>query len=175
MSSRTGASRIPASTGCGGVLDPAWLTAGNPFHETVLTIQTAVYNFAIHDTHLVTAGYGRNTGTTNDYVSLRFGLASGQRDLTWGGAPNGAVVFDPSGRMLGSNCRNAIALPHGKTLMTGSTGPSNMPSQDAVFAVLDASGALDTRYGDGVGYQGGLATQTDLVNDDAYGVVFEIQ
>jgi len=184
-----------------GVLDPAWLTAGNPFHETVLTIQTEVYNFAIHGTHLVTAGYGRDTGTTNDYVSLRFEVATGVRDLAWGGAANGAVFFDPSGTMLGSNCRNAIALPDGKTLMTGSTGPANLPAQDAVFAVLDASGALDTKYGDGihvyplgangndqfwggavsgnnvtvVGYQGGLATQTDLVNDDAYGVVFEIQ
>lgn len=178
---------------------PVTAFAGGLFHDTILTIQTEVYNFAVHGDKLVTGGYGRSTGTTNDWVSLRFDAVSGARDTSWGGTSNGAVVFDPSGAMLGSNLRNAIALPSGRTLLTGSAGPSNMPTQDAIFAILDASGKLDTRYGTGVvkyqlgangndqfwggavngnhvlivGYKGGLAAlaaQTASQNDDAYGV-----
>jgi uncharacterized delta-60 repeat protein len=180
-----------------GKLDTAF-SQGGVFHDTVLALQTEVYNFAIHGNKLVTAGYGRATGATNDYISLRFDLETGIRDLTWGGAANGAVLFDPSGTMLGSNCRNAIALPGGKTMMIGSTGPGNMPAQDAVFAVLDASGNLDTSYGTGihkfvlgsngndqfwggavsgdqvtvVGYKGGGQAQTETSNDDAFFAVF---
>jgi uncharacterized delta-60 repeat protein len=182
-----------------GALDPTF-AGGGVFHEVVLALQTEVYNFAIHGTKFVTAGYGRNTGATNDYISLRFDLQTGVRDLTWGSV-NGGVLFDPSGAMLGSNCRNAIALPGGKTLMIGSTGPSNVPAQDAVFAVLDATGKLDTTYGSGihkyplgangndqfwggavsgdqvtvVGYHGGGAAPTETNNDDAYGVVFTVR
>lgn len=172
------------------------------FHAVVLTLQTEAYNVAIQGTHVVTGGYGRNTGTTNDWVSLRFAIANGARDTSWGGAPNGAVLFDPGGKALGSNCRNAIALPDGKTLLLGSTGPSNAPTQDAVFAVLGANGVLDTAYGTGinvfalgggeggndsfwggavangrvmiVGYKGAGATQTDQANDDAWGVSFAL-
>lgn len=185
-----------------GELDGTWATNG-VFHTAVLAEQTEVYNFAVHGANLVTAGYGRNTGETNDYVSLRFAVATGVRDLTWGGTANGAVVVDPSGTMLGSNARNAIGLPGGETIIIGSTGPNNAPEQDAVFVVLDANGALDTSYGDGihvlplgangndafwggavsgntvalVGFKGGgpIAGQTATVNDDAWGVVFEIQ
>jgi uncharacterized delta-60 repeat protein len=186
-----------------GALDTTF-AQGGVFHETVLALQTEVYNFAIHGTRFVTAGYGRQTGATNDYVSLRFDLNTGARDLTWGGTANGAVVFDPSGTMLGSNCRNAIALPNGKTVMMGSTGPGNQPAQDAVFAVLDATGKLDTvNYGTGihkyalgsngndqfwggavsgdqvtvVGYKGGgpAASQTDTTNDDSFRVVFTVK
>jgi uncharacterized delta-60 repeat protein len=182
-----------------GALDAAWATGG-VFHEAVLAVQTEVYGFAVHGNQIVTAGYGRNAGTANDYVSLRFNLATGVRDTTWGGAPNGAVVIDPSGTMLGSNCRNAIALPNGKTALIGSTGPANMPAQDAVFAVLDANGRLDTTFGDGihvyplgsngndqlwggtvsgntavfVGYKGGGATQTEQSNDDSFGVILRL-
>lgn len=185
-----------------GALDTAFADNGL-FHSIVLTLQTEAYNVAVHGNSLVTGGYGRNSGTTNDWVSLRFDATSGVRDTTWGGKPNGAVLFDPSGMMLGSNCRNAIALPDGKTLLLGSTGPSNMPSQDAVFAVLDAKGVLDTAYGAGVhvlpfgsgmggndafwggavsgtnvlavGLKGSGATQTDQANDDAYAIVFPLQ
>jgi uncharacterized delta-60 repeat protein len=183
-----------------GALDPSF-AGGGVFHEAVLALQTEVYNFAIHGTRFVTAGYGRATGATNDYVSLRFDLQTGVRDTTWGGGASGAVVFDPSGAMAGSNCRNAIALPNGKTLMIGSTGPGNMPAQDAVFAVLDATGKLDTTYGSGihkyplggngndqfwggavsgdqvtvVGYHGGGAAPTEANNDDAYGAVFTLR
>jgi hypothetical protein len=183
-----------------GDLDVSFATNG-VFHEAVLATQTEVYDFAVHGADFVTAGYGRNTGDSNDYVSLRFDVATGVRDLGWGGEVNGAVVVDPSGAMLGSNARNAIGLPGGETVIIGSTGPSNMPTQDAVFVVLDADGELDTRYGTGihalqlgangndqfwggavsgdyvtlVGYQGGGMMQSDTFNDDAYGVVFAIQ
>jgi uncharacterized delta-60 repeat protein len=183
-----------------GDLDAGFATGGL-FHEPVLTIQTEIYNFALHGTHLVTAGYGRDSGDTNDYVSLKFDVDTGDRDLTWGGAANGAVVVDPSGAMLGSNARNAVALPDGGTIIIGSTGPGNMPEQDAVFVVLDDTGALHAGYGDGihtfqlgangndqfwggvvsgdyvalVGYKGGGTMQTDVMNDDSWGVVFEVQ
>ncbi len=186
-----------------GALDPAFATAGF-FHDSVLATQTETYNGAIHGNKFVTGGYGRESsaaGVTNDYISLRFDLTTGARDLTWGGAPNGAVVFDPSGTMAGNNCRNAVALPGGKTLLIGSAGPSNMAAQDAVFAVLDANGALDRAYGDGihtyalganlndqfwggavsgntaliVGYKGGGATPTDTANDDAWGLLLPLR
>jgi uncharacterized delta-60 repeat protein len=184
----------------GGALDTGFAESGY-FHEPVLAVQTEIYNFAIHGGDLVTAGYGRNSGDTNDYVSLRFDTTTGERDLAWGGTPNGAVVVDPSGTMLGSNARNAVGLPGGETVIVGSTGPNNMPEQDAVFVVLDASGMLDTKYGTGihvlklgndgndqfwggavsgnsvalVGFQGGGSMQNETTNDDAYAAVFEIQ
>jgi uncharacterized delta-60 repeat protein len=186
-----------------GTLDTEWAKAtGGVFHEVVLAIQTEVYNFAIQGEHLVTAGYGRNAGTTNDWVSLRFRLADGVRDLTWGGTTNGASVVDPSGTMLGSNCRNALALPNDRTALIGSTGPANMPTQDAAIVILGPDGRVDTStYGDGihtfplgangndqwwggavsgtaaifVGYKGGGATQSETSNDDAYAVVLPLR
>jgi hypothetical protein len=106
---------------------------------------------------------------------------------------------------VGDNCRNAIPLPDGKTILVGSTGPGNMPAQDAVFAVLDATGKLDLEYGDGVhvypfgegaggndqlwggavsgqnvllvGWKGGglAAAQTATVNDDAWAIVLPLR
>lgn len=183
----------------GGDLDDTFATSGL-FHEPVLTIQTEIYGFALHGTSLVTGGYGRDTGDTNDYVSLRFDVDTGARDTSWGDT-NGAVVVDPSGTMLGSNARNTVGLPDGGTIILGSTGPANTPEQDAVFVVLDDAGALHASYGSGihvmplgddgndqfwggamsgsfvslVGFQGGGQTQTDAMNDDSYLVVFEIQ
>ncbi len=182
-----------------GVPDTAF--AGGFFHSAVLQVQTEIYGVAVHGNQLVTGGYGRDSGasTLNDYVSMRFDATTGARDLTWGGAARGAVLIDASGAMVGDNCRGALALPGGKTLLFGSTGPNDMPVQDAVLAVLDATGRLDTAFGDGlhtfplgangndqfwgaavsgnqallVGYKGGgpAAMQTDTVNDDAYAVI----
>lgn len=178
--------------------------SGGLFHDTVLAVQTEVYNVAIHGDKVVTGGYGRQSGTINDWVSLRFDVNTGARDATWGGATGGAVLFDPSGAMLGSNLRSTVALPDGKTLLVGSTGPANMATQDAVFAVLDNSGKLDTKYGTGivkypfgsngndqlwgvaisgdkvmmVGHKGGLAAlamQTAGQNDDSYLVPLSVQ
>lgn len=181
----------------GAALDTTFATQGL-FHEVVLQIQTEIYGFAVHATHLVTAGYGRNTGDTNDWVSMRFALADGARDTAFGGATNGAVVVDPSGLMLGDNCRNALALPGGRTLLLGSSG-SGVPAQDAAFVVLTATGQLDTGFGDGshvfpfgsnrgdqlwagavngqsallVGWSG-VATQSDTDNDDAFAVILPL-
>ncbi len=130
---------------------------GGIFHETVFGGQTEVYNFALHGDKIVTAGYGRDAATgPNDWVSMRFDINTGARDMTWGGAAGGKNLIDadPSIDNEGSNCRNIIALPNGKSLLIGSTGTAASgqppsPTQDAAFVVLDADGKPDTAYGDG--------------------------
>jgi hypothetical protein len=126
-----------------GVLET--LFAGGFFHGTILTAQTEVYNFAVHGSHLVTAGYGRENANPNInvWVSLRFNTTTGERDLEFGDAPNGAVLVVPS--VLSSNCRFALALPGNKTALVGSTGSG--VAREAAFAVLDADGKLDPLYG----------------------------
>lgn len=179
-----------------GVLDQGFADGGL-FHETVLAVQTEIYNVAVHGSHLITGGYGRASGDKNDWVSMKFDVASGDRDLAWG-TTSGAVVLDPSGIMAGSNCRNAIALPGGSTLLLGSFGAASTTAQDAAFAVLDVAGALDAAFGDGVhgyqlggndqfwggavsgdhalivGWKGGGATPTATSNDDAYAVLLPL-
>jgi uncharacterized delta-60 repeat protein len=183
-----------------GALDTKFGNKG-VFHETVLAVQTEIYGFVVHGENLVTAGYGRASGDTNDWVSMQFDITSGVRNKNWGGAANGALMIDPSGASLGSNCRNAVGLPDSKTVLIGSTGPSNQPAQDAAFAVLDANGNLDPAYGDGVhtfalgsngndafwggavsgdtlllvGFKGGGATQTEAQNDDAFAVAVPVR
>ncbi|MBL9013369.1 MAG: hypothetical protein JNL83_04285 [Myxococcales bacterium] len=180
------------------------------FHDVVLALQTEVYNVAIHGSNVVTGGYGRNTGTNNDFISLRFNLDTGARDTTWG-APaftDGKVFFDPTpaDNLAGSNCHSAVALPGGKTLLIGSSnrtttnGGANPEVRDAVFAVLTATGTLDTTFGTGVntyklgddgadqfwgaavngnkvlivGYRGTKGTASATNNDDAYSVVLPL-
>lgn len=187
-----------------GALMPAFDFDGY-FHDIVLSTQTEIYGFAIHGDQLVTAGYGREAGDQNDWVSLRFDVATGARDTTWGGVDNGAVLIDPTGEMVGDNCRGAVALSGGKTLLYGSSGPSNQAAQDAAIAVLDAEGRLDASYGSGIalwafgggeggndqlwggaagdgiviltGYRGrgAAADQTADNNDDAYMIAIPIQ
>lgn len=137
-------------------------TVPGVLYTQVLTEQAEVYNFARQvdggTTYLVTGGYGRNDSATNinDWVSFRYNAATGARDTTWGAATNGAVTFDPTpaNTAAGSNCRNAIALPGGKTILLGSSNrdvtTGALQNQDAVFAVLGANGALDTSYGNGI-------------------------
>jgi uncharacterized delta-60 repeat protein len=183
-----------------GALDTAFNTTGI-WHEAVLAMQTEIYNVAVHGTHFVTAGYGRASGTQNDWVSLRYNATTGARDTTFGGAPNGAVVIDASGNSMGDNCRNAIALPGGRTLLIGSTG-SGSPARDGVFGVLSATGTLDPVFGGQVhkyqlgtngddqfwggavsgtnailvGYRGSATpmAQTEADNDNAYAVVLPL-
>jgi uncharacterized delta-60 repeat protein len=181
------------------------------FHDVVLALQTEFYNIAIHGNTIVTGGYGRDTGTINDFISLRFDINTGGRDPTWGtpASTGGKVLFDPTpmDKMAGSNCRNAVALLAGKTLLIGSSsrttngGGANPEVQDAVFAVLDAGGVLDTAYGTGVhtyklgddgvdqfwgaalsgnkalivGWRGAKGTASATNNDDAYAVVLPMQ
>ena len=171
----------------------------------MLTAQTEIYNVAVHGSHFVTAGYGRESGDVNDWVSLRMDVNTAALDPAWGGATDGKLQFDVSGTGVADNCRNAVALPGGKTLLVGSTGPGNMPAQDAAFAVLTATGQKDTDYGTGiqvqhfgaentgndqywgaavsgdhillVGFRGGgaAATQTASMNDDAFAAIMPVR
>jgi uncharacterized delta-60 repeat protein len=182
-----------------GALEEAFAEKGL-FHATVLAAQTEIYGFGIHGSQIVTGGYGRESGTANDFVSMRFDVTTGKLDPTW--AKNGAFVFDPSGTSAGSHCRNAIALPGGRTMLIGSTGASNTPQQNAVLGFVSSSGALDTAFGKGVhalafgtgdggsdqlwgaalsantvmavGFRGAGATQTEQSNDDGYVVAFSL-
>ncbi|HVV82197.1 MAG TPA: hypothetical protein VHE35_03930 [Kofleriaceae bacterium] len=175
---------------------------GGVFHDIVLALQTEVYNVVPEGGFGVTCGYGRDTGPAAAWVSLRFDLATGARDLGWGGAAKGAVVIDPTGDQVSDNCRNAVALPRGRTLMLGTVGPFNTPMLDAAWGVLDAGGHLDAAFGPGVfidslggndslwagavsttgdraiavGYEGGGpdAMQTAAMNDDSYAVVIPL-
>jgi len=100
---------------------------------------------ALADGSVIAGGYANSPGVGSVQAVLYKLATDGARDTTgWG--TNGLAFFDPSGAMLGSNCRNAIALPDGKTLLLGSIGPGNMPAQDAAFAVLTADGTLDPSY-----------------------------
>lgn len=178
-----------------GTLDTAFAQNGI-FHDAVLAIQTEIYRIAKHGDALVTGGYGRASGDTNDFVSLRFNATTGARDLAWGQA--GAAVFDPTRMMLADNCRGVVGLADGRTVMYGSAGPANMPTQDAAAVVLNSTGALDATVGallfplgangndqfwggaaNGkrvmlVGYQGGGMAQSDVNNDNAYAVMLTL-
>jgi uncharacterized delta-60 repeat protein len=185
-----------------GALDTTnWSANGGVFYDTVLAKQTEVYNIAIDGDRITTAGYGRaadiSTNCCNEWVSLRFDTSSGERDTTFGGAVNGASLVDPTGTHAGSNCRNAVSLPGGKTAMIGSAGPGG--GRDAALAILTETGTLDTTYGTGVmtfsldgtedqwwggavsggkllvvGWRGVGSTQTDSANDNAYGVLLSL-
>jgi uncharacterized delta-60 repeat protein len=174
-----------------GVLDPSF-ASGGLFHEVVLATQTEVYGIAVQpDGKLVTAGYGRNDpSAANDWISLRL-TAAGALDPTW--ASQGKYLLDPTGMNLADNCRNAIALPGGRTALVGSAGPSNA-SSDAYVVVLDETGAPDPQFGTGimkfelggndaffggavatqgkramfVGFKGGGMTPSATANDDSY-------
>jgi uncharacterized delta-60 repeat protein len=177
-----------------GDLDTSF-ASGGVFHEVVLAIQTEVYGIAVQpDGTIVTAGYGRQSGDTNDWISLRL-TAAGALDTSWGN--QGKVLIDPTGTAIGDNCRNAIALPNGRTALVGSAGPTNMTS-DAYIAILDSTGKLDTSFGTGllrfdlgsndsiwaggvvagravfVGFKGGGATPSATSNDDAHSVSLKL-
>ncbi len=168
------------------------------FHEEVLAAQTEIYGVALHGTTIITGGYGRaNSQATNDYISMKFDATTGVRDLTFGGATLGAVTVDPSGMTLADNCRGALALPSGSTVLFGSVGAAG--ARDAAMAVLTSGGVLDTAFGDGthtfdfatgtedqlwsgavsggkallVGWRGMGTAATATNNDDATVLVFD--
>jgi uncharacterized delta-60 repeat protein len=181
-----------------GALDPDF-ASGGLFHEVVLATQTEVYGIAVQpDGKLVTAGYGRNDpAAANDWISLRL-TSSGALDTSW--ANQGKYLLDPTGMNLADNCRNAIALPGGRTALVGSAGPSNM-SSDAYVVVLDDTGKPDPQFGTGimkfelgsndaffggavstqgmralfVGFKGGGTSPSATANDDAYVVSLSLR
>lgn len=182
-----------------GALDTNFAEQGI-FHDTVLQVQTEIYNVAVHGANIVTAGYGRDAGEQNDLVSLRFNASTGARDTTWGGAANGAVVIDVSGTMTAENLRNIAGLPGGKSMIVGSTGSGN-PAQDAAIVILDEDGTLDEDYGDGihtfalgangvdqfwgvavsgdnalaVGWSSPGSTQTEAANDNSFALLLPLE
>lgn len=141
-----------------GTLDPTF-ASGGLFHDVVLTAQTEVYGIAIQpDGKLVTAGYGRNDPTgTNDWISLRF-TANGVLDGAW--ADGGKYLLDPTGMNIADNCRDAIALPNGRTALVGSGGPARDTS-DAYIVILDNTGTPDSAFGTGI-------LKYDLGGNDAF-------
>jgi uncharacterized delta-60 repeat protein len=184
-----------------GGLVPGFGTSG-VFHKAVLETYTEATGLALHGTSIVTCGAGRSSSVNNQWAVMQFDLTLGTRSSPWGGATDGVVLLDPSGIGLNSNCRNVLALPDGKTVVMGSTGPGNTPEQEAAFAVLTTSGALDTAaYGAGthafpftgngadqlwggavsgenfllVGYKGAGATQTEASNDDSFALVVPLR
>jgi uncharacterized delta-60 repeat protein len=180
----------------GATLDTSFATGG-VFHEIVLTLQTEIYNFAIDNNKVTTAGYGRETGTANVWASLRFNATTGVRDDNFGGTTNGVVTVDPSASLAGTNCRNAIGLPGGKTALIGSSGGAGV--RDAALAIITQGGQLDTGFGTGVhtfdltgtedqwwggaisggklfvtGWRGVGSTQTDTANDNSFGLIVDL-
>jgi uncharacterized delta-60 repeat protein len=179
-----------------GALDTTF-ASGGVFNDVVMQAFTECYAIAVHGTRLVTAGYGRDSGDTNDYVSLALDAATGAVDATWGTA--GKVVFDPKMVAQADNNRNLVALPGGRTALLGSAGPAGTTA-DAVFTILTPTGAFDTEFGTGittydmggaeqfwsgavssdgtkalfVGFRGAGATPDAANNDDAYVVVLPL-
>lgn len=170
--------------------------ASGLFHEIVLTTQTEIYAFALDGDRITTGGYGRESGVSNVWASLRFNTTTGARSTTFGAATNGIKLVDPSAGTAANNCRFALGLPGGKTALIGSTGANG--SREGTLAILTQDGSLDTTYGTGVhkfdfgaddqlwggAVSGGkllavgwktLASQTETANDDSYGVILPLQ
>lgn len=136
-----------------GTLVPAFGTGG-VLHEAWLPVQFEIYQVAPDgDTGFgVTIGYGRASGTSNDFVSSRMSLTTGALDASFGGGVHGgAITIDPAGDGRSDNGRVMTRLPNGSFAFGGSAGPGNMPTQDAAWAIIKANGELDTTFGDGKG------------------------
>ena len=123
------------------------------YAEAVLPIQTEIYAIGLQGSNLVTSGYGRATGTTNDFVSLRINGTTGVRDTTYGG--RGYALLD-SGWPLGDNARDLVVLPDNRVMLLGQlrgpvTTDAAMGDQDAALWMLTPDGQPDTSFdSDGV-------------------------
>ena len=122
-----------------GALDQRFGTGGI-FHEIVLAVQAEAYGVAVQGDKLVTTGYGRNSGTTNDWVSIRLD-ASGALDRSWG--QNGVVTVDVAG--FGDNSRYVLGLPDRRIVLVGGGAPA-MGQSDAMLVVLTENGAFDDSF-----------------------------
>lgn len=182
----------------GGDLDTGFGGGTGFFYDVVLAEQTEIYGFAVDGNQVTTGGYGREAAAgTNDFLSLRFDAVTGVRNPTFGGAANGAVIVDPSGAMHADNCRGAIGIGGGRTVLFGSAGAAGI--RDAALVPLTRDGLLDTAFGINahtfslgggedqfwagavsggkllvVGWRG-QTEQTEASNDDSFGVLFTIE
>ena len=136
-----------------GILDTTFGGGDGIYTETVLAIQTEAYDVAIVGDQLVTSGYGRDTGSQNDLISLRLN-GDGTRDLSYG--PEGANgVVQLTSFLFADNARALHELPGGGTIHVGASRTTDTPSPqaDAAIWVLDADGALNAAF-DGDGFRG---------------------
>ena len=118
------------------------------YTEAVLAIQTEIYSMGIQGSNLVTAGYGRATGTQNDFISLRINATTGVRDTTYGG--RGYAMLD-TGWPLGDNARDVVVLPDNRVMLLGQlrgpvTTDAPMGDPDAALVMFTPDGALDTTF-----------------------------
>ena len=189
----------PCSTASAGVLVDEFATEGI-FDEAVLAMQTEVYGVAVHGDHFVTGGYGREGGETNDWVSLRFDAATGERDKTFGGAEGGAVIIDPSGEHLGEQLPRATLARRqdaaarfdrsgqharaGRCVRHPRRGRSlDSAYGDAVFTYPFRENGADQFWGaavsgeatSGFGYSGAGMTQSEELNNNAYAVFLPLE
>ena len=130
-----------------GALLPAFGGDG-VYTEAVLAIQTEIYAIGLQGSNLVTSGYGRAMGTTNDFISLRINGATGVRDTTYGG--RGYALLD-SGWPLGDNARDLVVLPDNRVMLLGQlrgpvTADAAMGDQDAALWMLTPDGQPDTSF-----------------------------
>lgn len=118
------------------------------YNELVLTAQVEVYGVSIQGTSLVTSGYGRDLGPEdNDLISLRLDIATGARDLSYGGGDGIALL---TGYEFNDNVRAHRVLPDGRNAFVGALRTA-MTSADAAIVVLTRDGLPDTSFGtDGV-------------------------
>lgn len=121
---------------------------GGVYDEAVLPLISEIYWLDLQGTNLVTAGYGRATGSTNDFLSIRISTTTGVRDRAYGG--RGYMHLD-SGWPLGDNSRCVVVLPDNRSLMTGQlrgpvTADATAGDQDAALVMLTPDGAFDTSF-----------------------------
>lgn len=120
---------------------------GGIYTEAVLGAQAEIYSISVHGEHFVTSGYGRDLGPEdNDYITMRFSIATGARDLTYGTDGIGFLT----GYDFADNVRVHRRLPDGRTLFAGALRTASS-SADAALVVFGTDGNVDTSFGtDGV-------------------------
>ena len=126
-----------------GVLSTTFAGGVGYYTEAVQALQAEVYGAASQGTSFVTAGYGRDTGSTNDWISLRI-KADGTRDMTYG--TNGKAVIDPAGAGFNDNARAVAVMPDDRVLLIGGARPTATKSI-ATLWMLTKDGQPDLTFG----------------------------
>lgn len=106
------------------------------------------YAVALDNGRYVTAGYGRaGPSGTVDLLAMRY-TNTGAVDTTFhGGTP---LALDLVGN--DDRGRNLVLLPDGRAAIVGSGSPSTS-QLDALVALVNPDGTLDTSFGGGAGYR----------------------